>query len=250
MRRFYIPPGQMGSAESVIKGSDAHHLRDVLRLQPNEWIIVFDGTGREYQAEILSVDRKEIIVAMRTQVATDVHPALELAVAQGYLKDKKMDGVVRQLTELGVGRWIPFLSRRSIPFPDQMRLKGRYRRWQKISLEALKQCGRSRAMDIDPLINFNGALKQARSYDLKIIFWEQSKATTLMDHVRESDPDSVFLMVGPEGGFESDEIGMAETEGFKSVGLGPRILKAETAALAAAVMAQSVFGDMGSVNSV
>lgn len=245
MRRFYIPPGQMGKDESIIKGSDVHHMRDVLRLQPNEWVLVFDGTGREYRAQILSVDRKKIRVAMRSPVETDVEPAFELAFAQGYLKDKKMDGLVRQLTELGVDRWVPFLSRRSIPVPDQERLQGRYRRWQKISLEALKQCGRSRTMALDPLVSFGDALRQARSYDLKIICWEESKTTSLMDQVRRSEPASVFLMVGPEGGFRSDEVTMAEKEGFRRIGLGPRVLKAETAALAAAVMVQYVFGDMG-----
>lgn len=245
MRRFYIPAGQMDKNESIITGSDAHHMRDVLRLQPDDWVVVFDGTGRQYQAQIISVDRKGIRVAMRSPVKADIVPAFELAFAQGYLKDKKMDGLVRQLTELGVDRWVPFLSRRSIPVPDQKRLQGRYQRWQKISLEALKQCGRSRAMELDTLVSFGDALKQARSYDLKIIFWEESKAATLRDHLRNTDPARVFLMVGPEGGFGSDEIEMAESEGFRVVGLGPRILKAETAALAAAVMVQYIFGDMG-----
>lgn len=244
MRRFYIPPGQMGKDESVITGPDAHHVRDVLRLQPNQWVVVFDGTGREYQAQILSMDRKEIRVAMRSPVKTDVEPAFELAFAQGYLKDKKMDGLVRQLTELGVDRWVPFLSRRSIPVPHQKRLEGRYQRWQKISLEALKQCGRNRAMALDPVASFGDALKHARSYDLKIIFWEASKTATPMDHIINTDPTSVFLMVGPEGGFGSDEIKMAENEGFRVIGLGPRILRAETAALAAAVIAQYMFGDL------
>jgi 16S rRNA (uracil1498-N3)-methyltransferase len=235
----------MGRDESVITGSDAHHMRDVLRLQPNEWIVVFDGNGRQYQAQIISIDRKEIKVAMRSPVKAGAAPAFELAFAQGYLKDKKMDGLVRQLTELGIGRWVPFLSQRSIPVPDRKRLQGRYRRWQKVSLEALKQCGRNRAMELDPLVTFGDALKQARSYDLKMIFWEESKHTTVLDDIGDIEPKSVFLMVGPEGGFASDEIVLAEKEGFRRVGLGPRILKAETAALAAAVMAQYVFGDMG-----
>jgi 16S rRNA (uracil1498-N3)-methyltransferase len=245
MRRFYIPAGQLEKDESIITGSDAHHMRDVLRLQPDDWVVVFDGTGRQYQAQIISVDRKGIRVAMRSPVKADIIPAFELALAQGYLKDKKMDGLVRQLTELGVDRWVPFLSRRSIPVPNQKRLQGRYQRWQKISFEALKQCGRSRAMELDTMVSFGDALKQARSYDLKIIFWEESKAATFGDHLRNTDPARVFLMVGPEGGFGSDEIEMAESEGFRVVGLGPRILKAETAALAAAVLVQCIFGDMG-----
>ena len=245
MRRFYIPPGQIGNKESLITGTDAHHLRDVLRLQLGQRIVVFDGTGREFEAQILRMDRQQVVVSMKARMETDPPPALHLTIAQGYLKDKKMDGVVRQLTELGVGRWIPFLSKRAIPVPDEKRLQGRYRRWQKISLESLKQCGRSHVMEIDPLSSFDDVLKRSEDYDLKIIFWEDVKSHRLADRVSSDRPKSVLLVVGPEGGFGPEEISAAVAEGFKTVGMGPRTLKAETAAVAAAVMAQCVFGDMG-----
>ena len=245
MRRFYIPANHMGKDEAIITGTDAHHLRDVLRLQPDDKIVVFDGAGGEYQAQVVSVERGEITVAMLEKLKTDADPALLLTVAQGYLKDKKMDGLVRQLTELGVGRWIPFFSRRSIPSPDPKRMMGRSQRWHKISLESLKQCGRSRAMSIDPVVSFGDAVKQANDHDLKIIFWEESKSASMPIQIQPPHPASVFVMIGPEGGFEANEISYAKESGFKTVGLGPRILKAETAALAAAVMVQHVLGDMG-----
>lgn len=245
MRRFYIPPGQIGKEEAVIQGSDAHHLRDVLRLQPSDRVVVFDGTGRQYQAQVVSVSRQKIKVALQAPLHVDDKPVLQLTMAQGYLKDKKMDGLVRQLTELGIDRWVPFLSKRSVPQPDQLRLQGRYRRWRKISLEALKQCGRSRVMEIDPPVTFGEAVTQARAYDFKIIFWEESKTATLTHWVRKTRPANVFVMIGPEGGFDRTEISLAEKEGFKSMGLGPRILRAETATVAAAVVTQFVFGDMG-----
>lgn len=244
MRRFYIPPHQMGKHESVISGDDAHHLRDVLKLQPEDQVVVFDGQGREYRARIVSITRRHVRVAMLDRLDADTDAVLDLTIGQGYLKDRKMDVLVRQLTELGVVRWIPFLSARSIPSPDPQRLKGRYQRWQKISTESLKQCRRSRAMMISPVVRFDEALKQAESSDLKVIFWEGAKSEAAMHGRRRIKPARPFLMIGPEGGFDEKEIALAEQNGFEVAGLGPRILKAETAALAAAALAQFVFGDM------
>ncbi|MEJ2154984.1 MAG: RsmE family RNA methyltransferase [Desulfobacteraceae bacterium] len=244
MRRFFIPPHEMGKYESVISGDDAHHLRDVLKLQPDELVVVFDGQGREFRARILSITRRHVRVAMLERVEAETEAVLDLTIGQGYLKDKKMDVLVRQLTELGVVRWIPFLSARSIPSPDPERLKGRYKRWQKISTESLKQCRRSRAMIITPVVRFEEVLKQAESYDFKVIFWEGAKAEDAMHRRRLPKPSRPFLVIGPEGGFDAQEIALAKQNGFEVAGLGPRILKAETAALVAAALAQFVFGDI------
>jgi 16S rRNA (uracil1498-N3)-methyltransferase len=244
MRRFFIPPQQMGKYESVISGDDAHHLRHVLKLQPDELVVVFDGRGREFRARIVSITPRQVRVAMLDRVEADTDSVLDLTICQGFLKDKKMDGLVRQLTELGVVRWVPFFSRRSIPSPDPQRLKGRYQRWQKIATESLKQCRRSRAMVISPVVSFDEALKQAASIDLKVIFWEEAKADEAMHRQRLPKPARLFLMVGPEGGFDRDEINLAKQHGFEVAGIGPRVLRAETAALAVAVLAQFLFGDM------
>lgn len=246
MRRFYIPPAQMGKEEFIITGSDAHHIRDVLRLKPDDEVVLFDGTGREREARIVSVARKQVVVAMGESIIDeDISSQVKITMAQGYLKDKKMDGLVRQLTELGIGRWIPFFSRRSVPLPDQKRLDGRYQRWKKISIEALKQCRRARAMIIDPVGSFSDVLEIAAPYDLKIIFWEASNEATLKTQIGQVCPESAFVMIGPEGGFEEHEISEAKNAGFIVAGLGPRILKAETAAAAAATLVQYIFGDIG-----
>jgi len=244
MRRFFIPPEQMGKYESVITGDDAHHLRDVLKIQPKDLVVVFDGQGREFRARVVSIARQQVRVAMLDRVEADTDSVLDLTVGQGYLKDKKMDALVRQLTELGVVRWVPFLSRRSIPSPSPQRLQGRYQRWQKISMESLKQCRRTRAMVISPVVSFAEVLKQAATSDLKVIFWEGAKAAAVMHRRRPSNPASLFMLIGPEGGFEEEEIVLARKQGFEVAGMGPRILKAETATLSAAIMAQFVFGDM------
>jgi len=245
MRRFFIPPEQIGQNEPILSGADAHHLRVVLRLHPGDMIVVFDGSGREYKARVASMDREQLKVALVAPIRKQIESSLDLVLAQGYLKDKKMDLLVRQLTELGVTRWIPFMAGRSIPVPDRKRLANRYRRWLKISHEALKQCGRSRVMDIAPMVSFDAMLQHAESYDLKLVFWEKATRCLTSIQLRQPEPASIFVMIGPEGGFDPAEITCAREKGFRTVGLGPRILRAETASLTACALVQFVFGDMG-----
>jgi 16S rRNA (uracil1498-N3)-methyltransferase len=245
MRRFFIPSIPSGTTTDIT-GTDAHHLRHVLRLQPQDTIIVFDGTGDEYHARIISMDDQSVQVELLSPIENSIESHLDLTLAQAFLKEKKMDGLIRHLTELGVTRWIPFMARRSVPNPDPKRLQSRIQRWRKISLESLKQCGRSRPMAIDPPVSFQEALELSKPYDLKLIFWEKadlSQPSILQAGFR---PGRVFMMIGPEGGFDPAEIRTAQAKEFQIAALGPRILRAETATLTAAVLAQYVFGDLGS----
>jgi 16S rRNA (uracil1498-N3)-methyltransferase len=245
MRRFFIPPEQLDGPRPFISGSDARHLRVVLRLQPGDVIAVLDGRGNECQARIVSMDHEKVYVDLQSAVSRETDSPVELTLAQGYLKDKKMDALVRPLTELGVTRWIPFMAARSVPVPDQKRLAARRQRWQKITLEALKQCGRRRPMAIDPVMSFQQALEAARPCDVKLVFWEKTAESRDRISIQTVKPASLFVLIGPEGGFDAHEVDRARQEGFLTAGMGPRILRAETAALCAAVVSQFVFGDMG-----
>ncbi len=244
MRRFFISAEQINQAEPAITGPDVHHVRDVLRLRPGTEVVVFDGMGHDYHARIISMDRNRIRVSVIAPIPNSSESPLTLTLAQGLLKDKKMDLLVRQLTELGVTRWSPFFARRSVPAPDQKRMDARCRRWRKISLAAIKQCGRNRTMVIDPVISFADLLAHAEAYELKLICWENFSSATPMGRLGVGNPASIFVMIGPEGGFSDEEVAQAQDAGFQAVGMGPRILRAETAALAAGVMAQLIFGDM------
>ena len=115
MRRFIISPEQLDQPRPYIDGADAHHLRVVLRSQPGDSIDVLDGRGNAFRARVVSIDRDRVYVALANPISKEQQAATEMILAQGYLKDKKMDGLVRQLTELGVARWVPFLARRSVP---------------------------------------------------------------------------------------------------------------------------------------
>jgi 16S rRNA (uracil1498-N3)-methyltransferase len=243
MRHFFIPPEQTGKNEPVLAEVDSRHIHTVLRLGPGDAITVFDGTGAQYEARIIAADRRQVRVALVRKLMVAAESPLNLVLAQGYLKDKKLDVLIPSLTELGVTRLIPFMAHRSVPSQDEKRSLSRHQRRQRISQEAVKQCRRSRPMNIDPVVSFTEALALSGTCDLKLFFWETGAAAALGK--KTPKPTSAFVMIGPEGGFEAAEQHAAEQEGFLTVSMGPRILRAETAALVACTLVQYLFGDLG-----
>jgi 16S rRNA (uracil1498-N3)-methyltransferase len=247
MRRFYIDSPPTPNSVVAIRQSEAHHIKNVLRLSPGDTIKLYDGTGFEYAAVIKEMSATEVKVKIRSKVRAIARSAVQIMVAQAFLKEKKMDELVRRLCELGVARWIPFFSQRAIARPDASRLAGRSRRWHRIAAEALKQCRRPDLPEISPALSFEAVLAFSKTCDLSIVFWE-NEATPLPGNLEsdEKHPDKrILLMLGPEGGFTQQEIESAKDSGFVVAGLGPRILRAETATIAAVSLVQYLFGDMG-----
>lgn len=246
MRRFYISPDQIGQLNPKLQGSEARHIRSVLRLRPGAEIYVFDGTGAEFKARIVEFGPDHVTLVILEHLAgRNCESATTIALAQGYLKESKMDQLIPPLTELGISRFIPMIAHRSVPVVNPTRAQNRRQRWEKMTVEAVKQCRRSLPLVVDPPISFQEALTLARSFELKLIFWEKESQGRLTDFKTAIKPKSIFAMVGPEGGFEDAEIADARHHGFTSLGLGPRILKAETAAVGIGVLLQYLFGDMG-----
>jgi 16S rRNA (uracil1498-N3)-methyltransferase len=247
MRHFFIDPSPAPNSLVAIRRSEAHHIKNVLRLKPGDRIKLFDGTGFEYEGVIMKMSAAQIDVEIRSQVRATLRAGAQIMVAQAFLKDKKMDDLVRKLCELGVARWIPFFSQRSIPRPDASRLAGRSRRWHRIAAEALKQCRRIDLPEIAAACSFEEVLDFSKTCDLNIVFWE-NEPIPLRGGIESKEKHSftkILLMLGPEGGFTRTEIDSAQRCGFVVAGLGPRILRAETATLAACAIVQYLFGDMG-----
>lgn len=247
MRHFFTDQsGTVGSALEIT-GSDAKHIKNVLRLKPGDKVGLFDGKGFEYEARISALfsDRVELSVIRSFPSASE--PSVQIIVAQALLKDKKMDGLVRQLTELGIAKWIPFVAKRSVPRPGKDRMKTRMERWEKIAKEAVKQCKRSSIPEIDSAGSFENVLDMGKACDLKIIFWENEPESFNFKFSSHYDKlyDKILVMLGPEGGFTLEEAEMARAYGFVTASLGPRILRAETATIAACTLLQFFFGDMG-----
>ena len=247
MRLFYIEPSAATKPLVKMGGCEAHHIKNVLRLKPHDRIRLFDGTGCEYDAVIVKMDAENVEVEIRRRLQSGIKPGVQIVVAQAFLKEKKMDNLVRQLSELGIAGWMPFFSQRSISRPDKERLAGRNRRWKRIATEALKQCRRKTVLDISEALTFDEVLKFSQTCDLKILFWENEAAPFMRDIGSQTEIPlkKIVLMLGPEGGFTDQEIAMARHSGFVTAGLGPRILRAETATLAACTLIQYLYGDMG-----
>jgi 16S rRNA (uracil1498-N3)-methyltransferase len=247
MRHFFIDPSATINSLVTIQQSEAHHIKNVLRLRPGDRIKLFDGTGFEYEAVIRKMSAEKVDVEILNKIRATLRSGAQIIVAQAFLKEKKMDDLVRKLCELGVAKWAPFFSQRSIAKPDANRLAGRTRRWHRIAAEALKQCRRADLPEIAGPLSFDEVLNLGKTCDLNIVFWE--KDSTPLNSANESNEThpirKILLMLGPEGGFTQQEIEMAEHSGFLLAGLGPRILRAETATLAAVTLVQYLYGDMG-----
>ncbi|HAO22014.1 MAG TPA: 16S rRNA (uracil(1498)-N(3))-methyltransferase [Desulfobacteraceae bacterium] len=238
MRRFFTDALITENLNIIITGSEANHIKNVLRLRAGDKIILFNGSGHEYKAEIIAVSSNSVEAAVLQSIESWRESPADIIIAQAFLKEKKMDEMIRPLSELGISRWIPFIAERSVSRPDEKRLAARYERWKSIAKESLKQCRRIKMLEIAPVLSFEEILRIGQDCDLRLIFWEKAvEAIPTQGH-------KIIALLGPEGGFSESEVKMAQDAGFAAVTLGPRILRAETATIAASVMLQHCFGDM------
>ena len=195
---------------------------------------LFDGSGVEYEAVIDALPRDGIEVSILSSTPSPTESPVQITVAQALLKDRKMDGIIRQVTELGITTWIPYMAARSVPRPDKDRLSKRMGRWHAITREALKQCRRSRPTEIGPFSSFESVLALGETVDLKMVFYEDEMKTLQSDLYREGNAvQTILILIGPEGGFTDEERTAILTAGAQQVGLGPTTLRTETAAMAA-----------------
>jgi 16S rRNA (uracil1498-N3)-methyltransferase len=245
--RFFIPQAQIEHPISIITGDNVNHIKNVLRLKPGDTIILFDGTGAEYVTSIIELSSNRTAVEIIEKTDSFSESPVHISIGQAFLKEKKMDLLIRQVTELGINHWRPFFSERSIPTPDKKRIYLRIQRWEKIMIEAVKQCGRSHLMEIGQPVSFAEMLKLANNADIKIMFWENA-VNVLSPYTFSIDKNeirSIYSIIGPEGGFSDVEGKQAMEAGFFPVKIGPRILRAETASVAVCTLLQYLFGDIG-----
>lgn len=246
MRRFYTVDPIVVGQKNVINGSNARHIHKVLRLKSGDIITIFDGRGRHYEAEIVTTSTNRVEVSAIRPIPSPPEPDVNITLAQAMLKGKKMDVLVRQITELGIARWLPFMCERSVPVPNKKKIQSRIERWEIIVKESLKQCKRGSLTEICPVVSFEAMLTMGQTSDVKLIFWENE--TRPLQDVTANTPagcKTIFVILGPEGGFSETETQKAVSLGYQSVSLGPRVLKAETAALTVCALMQYVFGDLG-----
>ncbi|MDH5298035.1 MAG: 16S rRNA (uracil(1498)-N(3))-methyltransferase [Desulfobulbaceae bacterium] len=242
MRRFFVDPAAVTATTARLTGTEAHHLAEVLRLGPGTVVDLFDGCGTVYRARVERVIRGEVettILASARQ--SDGRPSLSMGVA--LLTGKKMDLVIQKATELGVDAIHPYIARHCTV---KERNENKEERWQRIILEACKQCNRPAPPECTPAADFTSILEAPPPSAIKIIFWEREHARTLADLLPTGTmvPAAVFALCGPEGGFSVEEIDQAVSAGFTPVTLGDRILRAETAVIAGAAILQYLLGNL------
>jgi len=246
MRRFFVHPEALNQKAGLISGSDAKHIIKVLRLKESDRLFLFDGRGYDYEAEIVRVSPEKVEVNVLKKFPSKSEPVVHITVAQALLKDRKMDDIIRQVTELGILRWIPFPAHRSVSRLDRRRLSSRMERWERIAKESLKQCGRNKTPAIISAHSFEAMLSLSENSDMKIVFWENATAAlTDFKCLHEKPVQHIFMGIGPEGGFTEEEIEKATVCGFRTLSLGPRILKSDTATVSACTLMQYLYGDLG-----
>ena len=215
-----------------MKEDEARHIGKVLRLGVGDTIYLLDEEGSTYHAMITARDAKTVEVEIVEKIPPQKEPSMEIVLGQAIPKAQKMDLIVQKATELGVSSIIPFLSDRSVPLLDAERSLRKRMRWQKVAVEATKQCGRTIVPQVDAIIPFRGLLNRWDENSLKIMLWEDEKNNTLKDLLKTHQPSArVVILVGPEGGFSGQEVNMAREAGFHTVSLGKYILRTETAGM-------------------
>jgi len=239
-RRFFAPPSAFNfSKRSVmLTAEEARHLREVLRLKAGDGVQVFDGAGREFRAVVSQARREFAELEIGDEIAPPKPESpLQLTLAVALLKGEKFDLVVQKGTELGVNRFIPLITRYAdIKLRDDADAAKRVTRWQRIALEAAKQCGRSVMPEVTAPAQFAHVINQNPC----LMFSERAGQPLNTD----LKPESVVAIVGSEGGWSDEELEQARTAQIPIVTLGGRVLRAETAAIAAAVLLQHLYGDL------
>lgn len=238
--RFFIPPDWFDPPAVHLRGDIARQIRTVLRLQPGDEIIVLDNSGVEWQIRLTSVSKNSVQGEIIAQKPAQGEPTVRLTLYQGTLKGQKFEWVLQKGTELGVSCFVPAICERSVVGKLDAFAK-KYDRWQHIIREAAEQSGRGKLPPLEAAMPLAEAVAHARSNALILMPWEEAREGWLKETLERVKLDSVALFIGPEGGFTRGEVALAQAAGARIVTLGPRILRAETAAVAtcAAILYES-----------
>ena len=231
MNRFYVP-FHAGLKNVWIDSSESHHIVHVKRLKTGDNIIVFNGKGDEFEAEIEEIEDNRVKVTINEQKTISKENTVGIDIAFAIPRGKRSHLLVQKCTELGAHKLIPVNYERSVvKLKDDCSVK--IEKWQKIAIEASKQCGRNTVTEIGEVVDFDNVLNTVGRYDLSLFACNQSDSNNLKNTLQEHPkPNSIISFIGPEGGFTSNEIEMAKNAGCKFVSLGQRTLRVETAAIA------------------
>jgi 16S rRNA (uracil1498-N3)-methyltransferase len=249
--RFYAQATDFNGSRVILSPAETHHLIQVLRTQLGEEVFVFDGAGREFKAVFASTAGNRAEMELGQQLTDPVESSLHITLAQGISKGERFDLIVQKTTELGVNRIIPLITRYTDVKLTVAQSDKRLERWSRISLEALKQCGRRTLVDITApmspaeMIAVRNAAPEPPPGDRELfLVFNEKGGVPLTETVSGGAGSRATIAIGPEGGWSDGELSLLMENGCKSVTLGPRILRTETAAVAAITLVQHAWGDL------
>lgn len=235
--RFYSPFALVGAVQIELSPDAAHHATKVLRLRRGDQIVLFDGSGGEYEASIHEVGRNAVIADVGRFHSIERQSPLQVCLAQGLASGDKMDTILQKAVELGVSRFQPLATQKSVVRFTEERAARRAQHWQQVAIAACEQCGNNRVPEVLEVEDFSDWVGRSAGLRLLLMPAAAQKLTDI------PLVDEVTLLIGPESGFSDTEVQAALTAGFNPVRLGPRILRTETAGLVALAAMQTLWGD-------
>jgi 16S rRNA (uracil1498-N3)-methyltransferase len=241
LTRVYLDAPLRAGGRVTLTGSAARHLTRVLRLRPGQPLTLFNGAGGEYAATIAALQGEKVLLAVAEARAIERESPLTLTLAQGVSRGERMDLVVQKATELGVSGIVPLLTERSVVRLRAPQGRHKLEHWRAIAIAACEQSGRNRLPEIASPVEFREFLREGAADSTRLLLSPQA-GRRLADIGKPTG--RVTVLIGPEGGLKDEEQQAALSAGFEAVRLGPRVLRTETAALAALTLLQQAFGDL------
>jgi 16S rRNA (uracil1498-N3)-methyltransferase len=245
--RFVLEGLDAGARTVTFDGEQTRHLSRVLRLGAGDLVVVVDGRGREWSVRLTEVTARAAAGLVLAERTGDGESPLHLTLAQGVPKSDKMDLIVRMVTELGAAAVRPLVFERTVTRAANDRWRTRHERWQRIAREAAKQCGRAVVPPVSPPVTLPAWLEEPDDRGLMVCLWEGEPAP-LADRLPPGPVRRATLVVGPEGGLAEGEVARLAGAGAVLAGLGPRILRTETAGPVGIALLQARYGDLGAAS--
>ncbi|MFB1050764.1 16S rRNA (uracil(1498)-N(3))-methyltransferase [Paraliobacillus sp. JSM ZJ581] len=236
MQHYFVPANQWTTNEVFITGDDFHHICRVMRMQQGDQIICNRPDGRSATCKISNITESQVVTSIVNWIETNVEMPIKVAIAQAFPKGDKLDLILQKGTELGAVDFLLFQGARSIVKLDTKKADKKLLRYRKIVKEAAEQSHRSCLPTVIMLTRFSELLEQASKFDHKLVAYEETTRSEKSDKLYEAykkirTGESVFICIGPEGGFTDEEIATLKQNDFTCIRLGPRILRTETAGL-------------------
>jgi len=231
MQRYFIKEEQIKNKTVIITGGDYHHIKNVIRMNPGDRIIVCPNNGKAYLTAITAFDNKTVRVRIISELPANPEMAVAVTVAVGYTRSTKQEEVARRLAELGTARFLPVFMKRSVARAGANQER-KTERLIKIVKEACEQSERTRLMEVAAPLSFSELVAAGGDHALAIYAYEEKRNDkSLKNLINGFTGKSIIVLIGPEGGFAPEEVSFLNQAGWQAVGLGPRILRVETAPL-------------------